>query len=170
MRRQEKGVVVADRLLLAGLSDSDLEQRLIDLGQGLYPTTPDLATRVRRQLESEVERTSLTPLVASQPTTLTPHPLSRLRREKGLAARWSVLPSLRSEAPGTRDGVPSGPGVGDEGLGAGDKGRGAREGGRAGRVGGDEGFGAGDKGTRWGKGLEQWKLGLVAALLYIAIA
>ena len=34
---------MADRLPLAGLSDSELEQRLIDLGPRLYPPTPDLA-------------------------------------------------------------------------------------------------------------------------------
>jgi hypothetical protein len=56
---------VADRLPLAGLSDSDLEQRLIDLGPWLYPTTPDLATQVRQQLESESVGSSLTP----QPAT-----------------------------------------------------------------------------------------------------
>ncbi len=47
---------------LADLSDSDLEQRLIDLGPRLYPTTPDLATQVRHPLESEH---SLTPLPSS---------------------------------------------------------------------------------------------------------
>jgi hypothetical protein len=60
---------MADRLPLSALSDSELEQRLIELGPRLYPTTPDLATRVRHRLESE-------PVA----TVLTPNPLSRLRR------------------------------------------------------------------------------------------
>ncbi len=54
MGQREKGDLVANRLPLAGLSDAELEQRLIDLGPRLYPTTPDLATQVRRRLESEV--------------------------------------------------------------------------------------------------------------------
>jgi len=61
MGRQEKGDVVADRLPLAGLSGSALEQRLIDLGPQLYPTTSDLATQVRRRLESEPVPRTATP-------------------------------------------------------------------------------------------------------------
>jgi hypothetical protein len=89
---------MADRLPLSALSDSELEQRLIELGPRFYPTTPDLATQVRHRLESE-------PVA----TALTSNPLSR-RAERG----GYVLPSPRSEGPGTRDGVPSGPGVGGE--------------------------------------------------------
>ena len=44
---------MANRLSLSALSDSELEQRLIDLGPRLYPPTPDLATQVRHRLESE---------------------------------------------------------------------------------------------------------------------
>ena len=40
---------MADRLPLSALSDAELEQRLIDLGPRLYPTTPDLATQVRQR-------------------------------------------------------------------------------------------------------------------------
>ena len=49
---------MADRLPLAALSDSELEQRLVDLGPRLYPTTPDLAAQVRQRLESEPVSTS----------------------------------------------------------------------------------------------------------------
>ena len=85
---------MADRLPLSALSDSELEQRLIDLRPRLYPTTPDLATQVRHRLESEPGG------------ALTPNPLSR-RAERG----GYVLPSPRSEGPGTRKAG----GVGDEG-------------------------------------------------------
>lgn len=44
---------MADRVPLSSLSDSELEQRLIELGPRLYPTTPDLAKEVRHRLESE---------------------------------------------------------------------------------------------------------------------
>jgi hypothetical protein len=57
---------VADRRPLASLSDSDLEQRLIDLGTWLYPTTTDLATPVRHRLESEPVRRAV-PLVPTIP-------------------------------------------------------------------------------------------------------
>jgi hypothetical protein len=57
---------MADRLLLSALSDSELEQRLIDLGPRLYPTTPDLATQVRHRLESEPVERTLTPLPATR--------------------------------------------------------------------------------------------------------
>jgi hypothetical protein len=85
---------MADRLPLSALSDSELEQRLIDLRPRLYPTTPDLATQVRHRLESE-------PGGALTPNR---HPL------RGYPARragrgGSRLPSPRSE--GRR--------VGDEG-------------------------------------------------------
>ena len=68
---------MADRLSRTNLSDRDLERRLIDLGPMLYPTTPDLADRVRRRLESEPA--TLTPTPAH------PHPRSPLpaRRERG---------------------------------------------------------------------------------------
>ena len=52
---------MTDRLPLTDLSDSDLEQRLIDLGPQLYPTTSDLATQVRRRLESEPVPRTATP-------------------------------------------------------------------------------------------------------------
>ena len=62
MRRcQEKGAGMADRLSLSALSDSELEQRLIDLRPRLYPTTPDLATQVRHRLESEPVARTPTP-------------------------------------------------------------------------------------------------------------
>jgi hypothetical protein len=62
MRRcQEKGDGMADRLPLSDLSDSELEQRLIDLRPRLYPTTPDLATQVRHRLESEPVGRTLEP-------------------------------------------------------------------------------------------------------------
>jgi hypothetical protein len=85
---------MADRLPLSALSDSELEQRLIDLRPRLYPTTPDLATQVRHRLESEPGG------------ALTPNPLSRRAGRGGY-----VLPSPRSEGPGTRKAG----GVGDEG-------------------------------------------------------
>jgi NAD(P)-dependent dehydrogenase (short-subunit alcohol dehydrogenase family) len=49
-------------------------------------------------------------------SALSRNSLSQCAEERGLAARRSVLPSPRSEGPGTRVGVPSGPGAGDEGL------------------------------------------------------
>jgi hypothetical protein len=61
MDQQRKGDVVADRPPLAGLSDSELEQRLIDLGPRLYPTASDLAAQVRRRLESEPVPRTVTP-------------------------------------------------------------------------------------------------------------
>src|SRR5829696_2855732 len=61
MGRREKGDLMVDRHPLAGLSDAELEQRLIDLGPRLYPTTPDLATQVRRRLESEPVPRIVTP-------------------------------------------------------------------------------------------------------------
>jgi hypothetical protein len=83
---------MADRLPLSALSESELEQRLIDLGPRLYPTTPDLATQVRHRLESEPIGTPLTP---------NRHPLrgypARQRQERGLPGLPSVLPSPRSE-------------------------------------------------------------------------
>jgi len=87
-QRQAKGDGMADRLPLSVLSDSELEQRLIDLGPRLYPTTPDLATQVRHRLESEPVG-----------TPLTPNPLSRRRQERGISPpslQNSLLP-LRGE-------------------------------------------------------------------------
>jgi hypothetical protein len=52
---------MADHLHLSALSDSELEQRLIDLGPRLYPAAPDLATEVRHRLESEPVGRTLTP-------------------------------------------------------------------------------------------------------------
>jgi len=63
VRPQEKGGIVVDRIPLASLSDSELGEHLIDLGPGLYPTTPNLATQVRRQIESE---NALTPVSATR--------------------------------------------------------------------------------------------------------
>jgi hypothetical protein len=57
---------VVDRIPLAGLSDSDLEQHLIDLGPELFPTTPVLAPRVRRQLESRPASSSVTSAPATR--------------------------------------------------------------------------------------------------------
>ena len=84
---------MADRLPLSALSDSELEQRLIDLGPQLYPTTPDLATQVRHRLESEPVGESLTPLPATRFAGTRPigdrrggtgrAPFSPLRGEKG---------------------------------------------------------------------------------------
>ena len=89
---------MADLLPLSALSDSELEQRLIDLGPRLYPTTPDLATQVRHRLESEsVGDTPHPP----------PQPLTRRRQERGLPGlpAFSLLPAPRGEGPGMR-GVP----------------------------------------------------------------
>ncbi|MCC2629026.1 MAG: uncharacterized protein K0S14_2676 [Thermomicrobiales bacterium] len=87
---------MADHLHLSALSDSELEQRLIDLGPRLYPAAPDLATEVRHRLESEPVGSPLTP---------NRHPLrgypARQRQERGTGR----LPPPRSE--GRR--------VGDEG-------------------------------------------------------
>jgi hypothetical protein len=90
---------VTDRLPLPGLSDSDLELRLIDLGPGLYPTTPDLVNQVRRRLESELAESTLTPR-------------SPLPSETGEGERnGSLLPAPRGEGSGMR-------GIrGEEGLG-----------------------------------------------------
>ena len=81
---------MADRPPLAGLSDPELEQRLIDLGPWLYPTTPDLATQVRHRLESEPVRSSLpsptgplAPRCGRGPRTASGSPFSPLRGEKG---------------------------------------------------------------------------------------
>src|ERR671921_630929 len=71
---------MADRLPLSALSDSELEQRLVDLGPRLYPATPDLAMQVRHRLESE-------PVGTLTPTATTPRYAQR--------------------APGTRHPVPS---------------------------------------------------------------
>jgi hypothetical protein len=87
---------MADHLHLSALSDSELEQRLIDLGPRLYPAAPDVATEVRHRLESEPVGSPLTP---------NRHPLrgypARQRQERGTGR----LPPPRSE--GRR--------VGDEG-------------------------------------------------------
>jgi hypothetical protein len=91
---------VANRPSLADLSDSELEQRLADLGPVLYPSTPDLATQVRQRLESE--STSLTPTSA-----LTPLPPSPVEPGQG-----ALLPSPRTEGPGTHEVG----GVGEEGY------------------------------------------------------
>ena len=76
---------MADRLPLANLSDSELEQRLVDLGPLLYPSTPDLASRVRQRLES---------------AALTPLPPSPVFDGRGGTRR---LPSPRPEGPGTHE-------------------------------------------------------------------
>lgn len=57
---------MADRVPLSSLSDSELEQRLIELGPGLYPTTPDLAAQVGQRLESELVSRSFSPALANQ--------------------------------------------------------------------------------------------------------
>jgi hypothetical protein len=84
---------MTNRPPLADLSDSELEQRLIDLGPLLYPSTPDLATQVRQRLESKA---------------LTPLPPSPVGDRRG----GYVLPSPRSEGPGTHEVG----GAGDEGY------------------------------------------------------
>lgn len=86
MHWREKGGAVADRVPLSSLSDSELEQRLIDLGSGLYPTTPDLATAVRHRLESE------------------PAPRS-----------FAPAPANRRGGPLTRSGIPAGPDAANQG-------------------------------------------------------
>jgi len=98
---------MADRLPFAALSESELEQRLIDLGPRLYPPTPDLAMQVSDRIESEPDGT-LTPTA----TQRVPGPV---RRARGSIPRPSNSPFSPRMGPGTRDGVPSGPGVGDEG-------------------------------------------------------
>ena len=85
---------MADRIPLANLSDSELEQRLVDLGPLLYPSTPDLASRVRQRLES---------------AALTPLPPSPVGDRRGGTRQ---LPSPRSEGPGTHEVG----GAGDEGY------------------------------------------------------
>jgi hypothetical protein len=78
---------MTDRLPLSALSDSELEQRLINLAPRLYPTTPDLATQVRHRLESEPIR-SLTPTA----TQRVPGPVRRargLRRPRGERSPFS---------------------------------------------------------------------------------
>jgi hypothetical protein len=70
---------VVNRPPLADLSNSELEQRLVDLGPLLYPSTPDLATQVRQQLESDSAST-LTPTLG-HPHALPPLPA---HRERGL--------------------------------------------------------------------------------------
>jgi hypothetical protein len=57
---------MADRLPLSALSDAELEQRLIDLGTRLHPTTPDLVTQVRHRLESEPAQGTFAPLPATR--------------------------------------------------------------------------------------------------------
>ena len=52
---------MADQFPLASLSEHELERRLTDLGPHLFPVTPDLATRVRHQLENDAARKMLTP-------------------------------------------------------------------------------------------------------------
>jgi hypothetical protein len=49
---------MADQFPLASLSEPELERRLADLGPHLFPLTPDLATRVRHQLENDAARTA----------------------------------------------------------------------------------------------------------------
>ena len=73
---------MTDRLPLSALSDSELEQRLVDLGPRLYPPTPDLAMQVRHRLESE-------PVSTLTPTATTPDHAQR-------------APGTRHPAPGTR--------------------------------------------------------------------
>ena len=96
-QRQEKESVMTDRLPLSALSDSELEQRLVDLGPRLYPPTPDLAMQVRHRLESEPVST-LTP-TATTPATPRGHPAPGTRYPDQCARRGvpgltgSVLPS-----------------------------------------------------------------------------
>ncbi len=87
-----------DRLPLSALSDSEVEQRLIDLGPRLYPTTPDLATQMRHRLESEPVGTSLTPLPATRLAGTRPRGAGR--REKGRQVRKPPLPSSRERGLG----------------------------------------------------------------------
>jgi hypothetical protein len=107
MRRQAKEGVMTDRLPLTDLSDSELEQRLIDLAPRFFPATPELTTPVRHRLESEAVQRSIAPT-----PSVTPNPLSRRSQERGLFASRSVLPSPDSEGPGSRRAG----GVGNEGL------------------------------------------------------
>jgi hypothetical protein len=92
-RPLEKGDTMADRLPLSALSDSELEQRLIDLGPRLYPTTPDLATQVRHRLETEPARGTLTPL----PARPSGHPVAGTRPVGDRRGGTERLPSPRSE-------------------------------------------------------------------------
>ncbi len=65
------------RLPLAAISDSELEQALIDLGRVLaYPVTPDLSRQVRVRLQGEISSSGRQP---------SPQPLSRLGGRGGLA-------------------------------------------------------------------------------------
>ena len=57
---------MAERPLLSSLSDAELEQRLSDLGRGLYPATPDLSVQVRQRLEGEPVSRSLVLAPANQ--------------------------------------------------------------------------------------------------------
>ena len=50
---------MADQFPLAGLSEPELERQLTELGPHLFPLTPDLATRVRNQLENDAARTTI---------------------------------------------------------------------------------------------------------------
>ncbi len=52
---------MADRISLADLSEPELERMLTHLGPHLFPVTPDLAARVRFQLESEPDQPALLP-------------------------------------------------------------------------------------------------------------
>ena len=78
---------MGDRRPLSALSDSELEQKLTGLGPHLFPSTPDLATRVSQRLESE--SASLTPLPATHFAGIRPVGDKRGGTEK--------LPSPRSE-------------------------------------------------------------------------
>ncbi len=77
------------RLPLAAISDSELEQALIDLGRVLaYPVTPDLSRQVRVRLQGEISSSGRQP---------SPQPLSRLG---GRGATGSLLSRRRREESG----------------------------------------------------------------------
>jgi hypothetical protein len=110
---------MADRLPLSALSDSALEQRLVDLGPRLYPPTPDLAMQVRHRLESEPVST-LTPTATTpdhaQRAPGTRHPVPGPgREERGSWPQWVSTPF--SPRMGRRAGDEGlAPGLGPRGL------------------------------------------------------
>jgi hypothetical protein len=133
---------MTDRLPLSALSDSELEQRLVDLGPRLYPPTPDLAMQVRHRLESE-------PVSTLSPTATTPH-----HAQRAPCTRHPVPGPVREERGSWphRVSTPFSP--------------------RMGRRAGDEGVSerrAGDERRSWAAGLGTRRLWLVAALLLIAL-
>jgi hypothetical protein len=110
---------MTDRLPLSALSDSELEQRLVDLGPRLYPPTPDLAMQVRHRLESEPVST-LTPTATTpdhaQRAPGTRHPVPGPgREERGSWPQWVSTPF--SPRMGRRAGDEGlAPGLGPRGL------------------------------------------------------